>query len=90
MLPSLGLVCKCGVLTMQWNPAQLLSLLQPSSLPSSQANVLPPLQPTFTKTTSGYCTGTFIAVNLAHTFLNVVSHTVTHFLFGFKGFAVGC
>jgi hypothetical protein len=50
---------------MQWNPTQLLSLLHLSSLPSSQPNILPPVQPTFTRRTNGHCLGTFIAVNLA-------------------------
>jgi hypothetical protein len=49
----------------RWNPAQLLSFLHFSSLPSSQPNVLPHLKLTFTRRTSGHCLGTFIAVNLA-------------------------
>jgi Na+-transporting NADH:ubiquinone oxidoreductase subunit NqrB len=62
----------------QWNPAQLPFLLHLSSLPSSQPNVIPRLQPTFTRT-SGHCLGTFIAVNLSlfPALLNVMSHT-TH------------
>jgi hypothetical protein len=52
---------------MQWNPAQLISLLRLSPIPSSQPNVLLPLQPTFTKRTSGHCLGTFTAVYLALT-----------------------
>jgi ammonia channel protein AmtB len=51
---------------MQWNPAQLLSQLHLSSILSSQPNVVPPLQPTFTRT-SRHCLGTFTVVNLALT-----------------------
>jgi hypothetical protein len=63
----------------QCDPAQLLSLLHLSSVPSSHPNVLPPLQPTCTRRTSGHCLGTFITVNLAlfPSLLNVVSCT-TH------------
>jgi hypothetical protein len=62
----------------QWNPVQLFSLLHLSSLPSSQPNVLPSLQPTFTRRTNGHCLGTFIAVKLSVSpLLNVVSRT-TH------------
>jgi hypothetical protein len=50
---------------MQWSAALLLSLIQLSPLPSSQLNILPSLQPTFTRRTSGHCLGTFIAVSLA-------------------------
>jgi hypothetical protein len=45
-------------------PAELLSLLHLSSLPSSQPNVLHPLQHTITRRTSGYCLGTLITINL--------------------------
>jgi hypothetical protein len=48
----------------QWNPVQILSLLQLSSLLSSQPNVLPPPDPTITRRTNGHCLGTFIAVNI--------------------------
>jgi hypothetical protein len=68
----------------QWTPAQLLYLLHLSSIPSSQPNVIPPLQPNFTRRTSGHCLGTFVALNLAlPPILNVVSHT-THPLYLLK------
>jgi hypothetical protein len=79
----------------QFNPPQRLSLLQLSSLPSSQPNALPPLQSTLTRRTNGHCMWTFIAVNLAlFPLLNTVSRT-THALSvlsvslsGFKGLMV--
>jgi hypothetical protein len=62
---------------MQWNPTQLLSLLHLSSIPSSETNVLPRVQPTFTRRTSGHCLGTFIAVNLdVHSFFQEESFKI--------------
>jgi hypothetical protein len=61
---------------MQWTPAQLLSLIHLSPVPSSQPNFLRPVHSTFTRRTSGHCLGTFIALKLAlPPVLNVVSHT---------------
>jgi hypothetical protein len=45
-------------------PAQFLSLLHLSYLPTL-SNGLPPLEPSFTRRTSGHFLGTLIAVNLA-------------------------
>jgi hypothetical protein len=61
----------------QWDPAQLLSLLHFSSLASSLLNVLPPPKHTFTRRTSGHSLGTFIAVSLA--LLPPVKCSVSHY-----------
>jgi hypothetical protein len=49
---------------MQWVPAQLLSVLHFSSLPSLFPKVLHSLQPAFTRRTSGHCLGALISENL--------------------------
>jgi hypothetical protein len=83
MVPFLGLVCKFGVLAecsgtlLNFSPCFTFHLY----LLHNRTSYL--LSFTFTRRMIWRCLGTFIAVNLALTlpFLNVVSHTTTHFLF---------
>jgi hypothetical protein len=61
VLPSQGLLPEfCGSVCVQLDLTQLPSLLHFSFL-LSFPNILPPLQPTFTRSTRWHCLGTFIA-----------------------------
>jgi hypothetical protein len=71
---------------MQWNPAQLLSLLHLSSIPSSQPNVLPPTH--LYKKDERALPGDLHSRKLSSypPLLTVVSDTTTHFLFSLSLF----
>jgi hypothetical protein len=59
-LSEVGVLIQCSEPFLNFSLCSTFLLL-PSSLP----NVLPPIQPTFTRKTSRHCLGTFIAVNLS-------------------------